>query len=119
MSILEQVKDWATTLPELSGWRFSQGAWTDQPGRVVALWRDGGRRDVDERICNVRMTLTGEKNTRADASAVVAAAEAIYAACQTACIGDAVRVLPVGDIVGPGYTTEGRAWAEVNLELLI
>ncbi|MNW04800.1 hypothetical protein D3C71_2009440 [compost metagenome] len=50
---------------------------------------------------------------------MLGAAEAVYSASLSACIGDAVRVLPRGGIVGPGYTTEGRAWAELTLELLI
>lgn len=117
--ILDDVKAWLETLPELAGWRYSLGAWSDDAGPVIAIWRDGGRLDVDERIANVRLVLAGQRNTRTGAAALLLAAEAIYTGCRSACIGEAVRVLPRGDIVGPGYTDDGRPWAEVNLELLI
>ncbi|MNE80609.1 hypothetical protein D3C80_1771960 [compost metagenome] len=121
MTRVEQVKNWLEGLPQLAGYTFSRGAWPEQePGeQFVAIWSDDGRRDVDEELAYYRVTITGQRGKRADGLIVLGAAEAIYSASLSACIGDAVRVLPRGGIVGPGYTTEGRAWAELTLELLI
>lgn len=121
MTQIEQMKNWLATLPELAGYTFSLGAWPEQEPseRFVAIWSDDGRRDVDEEFAYYRVTVTGRRATRADGLLVLGAARAIYDASLVACVGDAVRILPRGGIVGPGYTAEGRAWAELTLELLI
>lgn len=119
MTLVEQVKAWLQTFPELAGFRFSLGEWTEQPGRVCAIWQDGGRVLAAERYPVIRIVLGGERETRTDALPLMDAAEAITAAAPDACIGEAARVTPISGIVGPGYTAEGRAWVEFNLELLI
>lgn len=120
MSLIQVAKDWIEALPGAAGYRFSLGEWTEQPGRVIALWNDGGRRVDAEAYPIVRVVIGGERDTRSDAPIVVALAEEIVeAAAAETCVGPAVRVTPISGIVGPGYTTEGRAWVELSLEFLI
>lgn len=120
MTLIEQARAWLETLPGVTGYRWSYGPWTEQPGRVIALWQDGGRRDGAEDYPVIRAVLVGERDTRADSLVVLALAEEIRAAAAAGtCTGDAARVTPIGGIVGPGYTAEGRAWVELNLEFLI
>lgn len=119
MSLLVELRDWLVTLPGTAGFRYSMGAWTEQPGRVIALWQDGGRSFIDEDYPLVRVLLVGERDSPQDAAQLLALAESIRAAARARdCAGDYVRATPVGGIVGPGKTTEDRAWVEFTLEYL-
>mgnify|MGYP001221498143 CR=1 FL=1 len=120
MTLVQQARQWLETLPGVSGFRWSYGPWTEQPGRIIALWQDGGRQVAAEDYPVVRVVLVGYRDTRADAVVMLElAAEIRNAANAATCIGDSVRVTPIGGIVGPGFTAEGRAWVEINLEFLI
>ena len=120
MTLIEQTANWLKTLPFMVGFRYSAGAWTEQPGRVAAIWNDGGRNipsDADFPV--LRIVLGSDRDGRDDALPLLDIAQQIRDAAPDACIGPSVRVTPIGGIVGPGYTTEGRAWVEFNLEFLI
>lgn len=120
MSLIEVAKDWIAALPGAAGYRFSLGEWTEQQGRVIALWNDAGRRVDAEDYPVIRVVIGGNRDTRSDALIVIALAEEIRtAAAAETCVGPAVRVTPISGIVGPGYTTENRAWVELSLEFLI
>lgn len=120
MTLIEQAREWLETLPGVDGFRWSYGEWTEQPGRIIALWQDGGRRVAQEDYPIIRVVIVGERDTRSDSLVVLPLAEEIRAAAaDTTCVGESVRVTPIGGIVGPGYTAEGRAWVELNLEFLI
>lgn len=120
MTLIQQVRQWLETLPGTAGFRWSYGPWTEQPGRVIALWQDGGRQVAAEDYPIVRVVLVGERDTRSDAVPLLELAAAIRdATVEPTCVGPSIRVTPVGGIVGPGFTAEGRAWVEINLEFLI
>lgn len=120
MTLLEQTRDWLQGLAATAGFAYSLGAWTEQPGRRICLWQDGGNRVAEEDYPVVRLLLVGERKTESDGWDLLKAAEAIRAAAaDTTCVGSAARVTPIGGIVGPGYTTEGRAQVEINLQFLI
>lgn len=120
MTLLEQTRDWLQSLAATAGFAYSLGAWTEQPGRRICLWQDGGSRMAEEDYPVVRLLLVGERKTESDALPLLQVAEAIRtAAANTTCVGSAARVTPIGGIVGPGYTTEGRAQVEINLQFLI
>lgn len=122
MTLIEQLRAWLTALPGAYGYAYSMGAWTEseQTGKVIALWNDGGREVVEEDYPVFRIVLVGRRDTRADAVGLIRLAAEIREAAKAAgCMGDAVRVKPIGGIVGPGYTAEGRAWVELSLEFLV
>lgn len=122
MTLIEQLRDWLQAMPATTGYAYSLGAWTEDPstGKVIALWNDGGRDVVEEEYPTFRIVLVGRRDTRADALELVTLASVIRTAAKaTGCMGDVVRVRPIGGIVGPGYTAEGRPWVELNLEFLI
>ena len=116
------LRAWLAALPGADGYAYSLGAWSEDAstGKVIALWNDGGRDVVEEEYPMFRIVLVGRRDTRADALELVTLADYIRTAAKAAgCMGDTVRVKPIGGIVGPGYTAEGRAWVELNLEFLI
>lgn len=120
MTLIEETREWLQSLAATAGFAYSLGAWTEQPGRRICLWQDGGNRVAEERYPVVRLLLVGERKTESDAMMLLQTAEAIEeAAANTTCVGSAARVTPIGGIVGPGYTTEGRAQVEINLQFLI
>lgn len=120
MTLIEQTRKWLQSLAATAGFAYSLGAWTEQPGRRICLWQDGGNRVAEEDYPVVRLLLVGERKQEADALLLLQTAEAIRtAAADTTCVGTAARVTPIGGIVGPGYTTEGRAQVEINLQFLI
>lgn len=119
MSLLTEVRTWLQSLPATNGYRYSMGAWTEQPGRIIALWQDGGRSFIDEDYPLVRVLLVGGRDSPQDAESLLQLAETIREAARARdCAGDYVRVTPTGGIVGPGRTTEDRAWVEFTLEFL-
>ena len=122
MTLIEQLRAWLQGMAATEGYAYSMGAWTEseQTGKLIALWNDGGRDVVEEEYPMFRIVLVGRRDTRADALELVTLADYIRTAAKAAgCMGDTVRVKPIGGIVGPGYTAEGRAWVELNLEFLV
>lgn len=122
MSLMTDARAWLETLTGVTAYnaRWSYGPWTEQPGRIIALYQDGGRRVDQEDYPIIRVVLVGARDSRPDSVVALELAEHIRdAAAAETCIGDAVRVTPIGGIVGPGFTAEGRAWVELNLEFLV
>lgn len=125
MSLMTDARAWLEMLPGVITYapRWSYGPWTEQPnntGRIIALYQDGGRRVDQEDYPIIRVVLVGARDNRSDSIVALDLAEEIRAtAAADTCVGDAVRVTPIGGIVGPGFTAEGRAWVELNLEFLI
>lgn len=124
MNVLRIAYDWLRTLPETAGYKISQGAWTEEPGRKIALWAQGGRFVGDSAgglgYPEVRVVIVGERQTRSDAEVVGNLADVINRAARDAgCVGNVVRIRPMAGMIGPGYTTENRAWVEISLEFLI
>lgn len=125
MSLMTDARTWLQTLSGVTAYnaRWSYGPWTEQAGntgRIIALYQDGGRRVDQEDYPIIRVVLVGARDSRPDSVVALELAEQIRdAATAETCVGDAVRVTPIGGIVGPGFTAEGRAWVELNLEFLI
>lgn len=125
MSLITDARAWLETLAGVTAYnaRWSYGPWTEQSGntgRIIALYQDGGRRVDQEDYPIIRVVLVGARDSRPDSLVALELAEHIKdAAAAETCVGDAVRVTPIGGIVGPGFTAEGRAWVELNLEFLV
>ena len=122
MTLIEMLRAWLQAMPVTAGYGYSLGAWSEDAGtgKVIALWNDGGREVVEEDYPVFRIVLVGRRDTRVDAVGLIRLAGEIREAAKAAgCMGDTVRVKPIGGIVGPGYTAEGRAWVELSLEFLV
>lgn len=124
MSIITTAYEWLKSLPETADYKFSMGAWNEEPGRKIALWAQRGRFIDDDDggtgYPEIRVVLVGERDKRSDAAILIELAEAINRAARAAgCIDNVVRIRPMAGMIGPGYTTENRAWVEISLELMV
>ncbi len=80
----------------------------------------GGGPAVDVRYARYRVVLLGPRNDREDYTQIMAAAEALLQAS----MGDsapcgAANIRAIAEPIGPGFTTENRAWAQVDFEIII
>lgn len=102
---------------------YSMGQWVETTAtataRYAVIQAAGGLIQVDTRYPRFRLILLGRRNERGDAPGLMAAAESLIVAG----MGDSVpcgaaSVRAVGEPVGPAYTTENRAWIQVDFEVI-
>lgn len=125
MSPIDALWQWLQEVPELAAMKQFRGAWRDQPDnagqRLVSMVLSGGPQGTVETLYpRIRVLLMGPQGQRADAKALGDIAWDLalrmqddYQACGVA------QIRLIGGIIGPGYTTEDRAWYELNLELTV
>lgn len=119
--MLVEVRDWLDTL--LTGYTFQYGAWVesaqDAATRYCVVQAAGGPvAVVDVRRPRFRVILLGRRNRREDAQQVMTNAETIVAACQGDSLPCHAARVAAQEPSGPGFTTENRAWASIELELI-
>ncbi|WP_322997954.1 hypothetical protein [Castellaniella sp.] len=120
--MLVEVRDWLATL--LTGYTFQYGAWVesaqDAATRYCVVQAAGGPvAVVDVRRPRFRVILLGRRNHREDAEQVMADAEAVVAACQGDSLPCHAARVAAGEPAGPGFTTENRGWASVDIEVIL
>ena len=119
----EAFVDWLTAaLGET--YEISTGQWVDGPelsdAWIAAVVQNGGpAADVEDRRQRYRVILLGPRNGRQHVSTLNQNIESLVLAA----MGDAVpcgaaSVRAIGEPVGPGYTTENRAWYSLDLQVL-
>lgn len=119
----EAFVDWlAAVLGET--YEVSSGQWVDSPDLggtwIAAVVQNGGPPvDVDDRRQRYRVILLGPRNGRQHVTTINQNIESLVQAV----LGDAVpcgaaSVRAIGEPVGPGYTTENRAWYSLDLQVL-
>lgn len=119
----EAFVDWLNAA--LAGaFEISTGQWVDGPELrdtwIAAVQQNGGPPvDVDDRRQRFRVLLLGPRNGRQHVGTLNQHIETLV---QTT-LGDAVpcgaaAVRAMGEPVGPGYTTENRAWYSLDLQVL-
>lgn len=128
ISPLSDLLAWVQAVPELASYVPSRGAWVESDAladqRVLALIQEGGPKpDVSSRTLRVRVLLLGKRMERNVAGAVVeienhahALMDRTFAEFKSGCL---TQISAISDIVGPGYTAEGRPWYEINLSLIL
>lgn len=119
--MLAEVRDWLATL--LTGYTFQYGAWVeakqDNKTRYCVVQAAGGSVTVvDVRRPRFRVILLGRRNHREDAEQIMADAETVVAACQGDSLPCHAARVAAQEPSGPGFTTENRAWASIELELI-
>ncbi|HHM9014201.1 TPA: hypothetical protein ACRNSF_005800 [Pseudomonas aeruginosa] len=123
MTPYDAFQDWlASILGE--GYQYSRGMWVDHPSLdsafIAAIQQTGGpATQVDVRRLRFKVILLGPKGVRKH---VVDVGNSIETLAQVA-LGDSVpcgaaSVRAIGEPIGPGYTTENRAWYSLDLEVL-
>jgi len=121
--VYEAFVDWLTAVLGET-YEVSTGQWVDGPSLadtwIAAVVQNGGPPvSVDDRRQRYRVILLGPRNGRQHVSTINQNIESLVQAA----MGDAVpcgaaSVRAIGEPVGPGYTTENRAWYSLDLEVL-
>ena len=121
--LLTDVRDWV--MAALPAGYTSKFAWVeasaDAAKRYCVVQQAGGSGPVVEtRYPRFRVILLGRRNERADAEQILADIEGLVQAA----MGDsapcgAASIRAVTEPVGPGFTTENRAWAQVDFQSIL
>lgn len=123
--LLTDVRDWVmATLP--AGYT-AQFAWVEssQPADAVKRYcivqqMGGSGPVVETRYPRFRVVLLGRRNERGDAQQILADIEGLMQAAMgdsTPC--GAANIRAITEPVGPGFTTENRAWAQVDFQSIL
>lgn len=120
--MLVEFRDWIGTV--LAGYTFAYGMWveTDATAAIrycVVRASGGSAPSVDDRYPRFRVILLGRRGQRQDAEQLIADAQALMSAS----LGDsgpcgAANVRAITEPSGPGFTTENRAWVQVDFETI-
>lgn len=127
MTATDEVLAWIMAVPEFAAYVPSRGMWVESASlddkRILALYGEGGGNPGPiERYPRVRVLILGKRGERNIAGAVAELAahadllaQRAFTTYKTDCIA---QIRMIGDIIGPGYTTEDRPWFELNTELI-
>lgn len=122
---LSDVKEWVSSIVGQSAYTYTYGMWVETTA-THANWycviqaTGGAAPDVEDRRPRYRVILLGRRNERSDGVKVLADAEALMQASLggiTPC--GAANIRAMGEPIGPGFTTENRAWAQIDFEVLL
>lgn len=120
---LEKFKDWLDDYASTNGYSISRGMWNedDTAKKFIALWIEGGRKPVAQvQYANVRLVVTGRRNTPSDASTAEKFAHDTMSAAIEQYKGECLAYIePLGNIMGPYYTEARRPWYEINFQLIL
>ena len=121
---LNDFKEWVAAALGQAAYIYAYGMWVETAQTAansycVVQSTGGAAPDVEDRRPRYRVILLGRRNERGDSELVLADAELLMQAS----LGDsapcgAANVRAIGEPVGPGFTTENRAWAQVDFEVL-
>lgn len=127
MSPIVLFQDWLSQYVTLAGYTLSRGMWDESAGdgkRYVCLWIQSGRAAMVGEVTypHIRIIVAGERNGRStgDTPAVEAFAQQILEQAllnsETSCIA---HLMPLGNLMGPSFSDQGRPYYELNFELTI
>lgn len=121
----EDFRDWIKAILG-TGYRLTQGQWvedqTSEEDYFCVLQFGGRAPEVDVRYPSVRVLLLGPRNNRAAANTLGTDAQKIMAQASSAdrnvpC--EYTNIRATGEPIGPGYTTENRAFYSLDFELIV
>lgn len=126
--MLNELKDWIqAVLPEYT---YFRGQWVDTEANttkfVASIHRGGGPMpDVDVRRPRFRLILLGPRIhpiTGTDGRQFAEQVEQHMEALMQAALGDSLPCgaasVRISEPLGPGYTTENRAWVSADLQII-
>ena len=119
--MLAEFKDWVESMLA-DRYSYTLGQWVEsaQDKRYCVIQPAGGMApNVEDRRPRFRVLLIGGRNKRQDAMSLIADASILIdetlnnsAPCRVA------GIKALGEVIGPGYTSENRAWVQVDFELV-
>lgn len=119
--MFDEMADWLESI--LPDYIISSGMWVDHPGVydrfICSLQSSGGSAiDVDDRRPRFRILLLGPREGREHVGKVQVDAERLLLETyqgEPPCGAAVLRAM--GEVTGPGYTTENRPWCQVDLQI--
>lgn len=118
----ESMRDWlAERLPE---YEIAGGGFIDSPNfkdmKFVVLSANGGSQNSGVRRSRYRVILMGRRDKREDSVLIMKQASDLINQTidehRPPC--KAAKIESISEVVGPGFTTENRAWCELHFEVL-
>lgn len=121
--MFDQLLEWVKSVLGES-YEYSAGMWIDHASlsekSICAIHGNGGPApDVDDRRQRFRVLILGPRNGRENRPALQADIEKLaQATMDDSRPCGAASVRGIGEPIGPGYTTENRAWYSLDVEVL-
>ena len=120
--MFDEVLEWIKAVLG-QDYQYSRGMWVDHQGVfdsfICSVQGSGGPAiDVDDRRPRFRVILLGPREGRQHVRQVQEDAERLLLATlelEAPC--DAASIRAMGEVTGPGYTTENRPWCQVDLQI--
>lgn len=119
--MLVELRDWIGTI--IDGYTYSYGQWVESAATDIDMYcvvqaAGGPGAEVDVRHPRFRVILLGRRNERGDSQKIMADADALVAACLGDSLPCGAARLGAGEPSGPGFTTENRAWAGIDFNII-
>lgn len=121
--MMEELKQWLADLNLSQTYTNFTGEWVEDKQSAnkfyLVVRQDGGSAPfVDVRNPRFGIVLIGRRNTRSDAKHLYDDANAIMQAVIDGVIPcGSANITAMGEPVGPGFTNEGRAFYQLNLQV--
>lgn len=121
--MMDELEQWIVDLPKSQNYQLFIGEWVeanqDANKFYLMMRQDGGMSPfIDVRKASFGIILVGRRNKRADAQFLNTDANAIMQAVIDGLAPcGAANITAMGEPVGPGFTTEGRAFYQLNLQV--
>lgn len=121
---ISDVKDWASAVLGASAYVYVYGMWQESAATNGTLYcvvqaNGGSAPVVDARRPRYRFILLGRRGQGTDSQRVMADAETLMQAALDGILPcGAANIRATTDVAGPAFTTEGRAWAEIEFEVI-
>lgn len=121
--MIDELEQWIVNTPKSNPYQLFIGEWVeanqDANKFYLTIRQDGGMAPfVDVRKANFVIILVGRRNIRSDAQFLNTDANAIMQAVMDGLAPcGAANITAMGEPVGPGFTTEGRAFYQLNLQV--
>lgn len=121
---ISDVKDWAESVLGASTYVYVYGMWQESAATHGTLYcviqaNGGSAPAVDTRRPRYRFILLGRRGQGADSQRVLADAEALMQAAMNGILPcGAANIRATTEVTGPAFTTEGRAWVEIEFEVI-
>ena len=121
---LTALSDWIAVILGNS-YKYVYGPWEETLASADAWYcavqaAGGPASDVDVRRPRWRVILLGPRNSRGSSETIMTDAELLLqAALSSGPPCGAAHIRAIGEVVGPGFTTENRAWAQLSFQTII
>lgn len=116
-------KEWVESVIGTS-YLYSSGQWVESlmsaEDKYIVIVSNGGQPNGDTRYLRYKVIFVGRRNNRQDVLPMMKDADKLVISCEGELrpCGSA-NVKPIGEINGPGFTTEDRAWCSVDFEVIL